>query len=249
MVLQQFGKQVHYSAFNELLDIEAGLTGYNLDIVRNLAKGLHFNKDLWLSYSILEFGAGSGTLAEIWKSELGIVPVCVEIDPKLIQILRAKDFDTYSDIHDTPNQPNVIYTSNVLEHIKDDVGTLSSLKSVMSPGGLLGIYVPALPFLFSDLDRTFGHWRRYKRRELIQKVEMAGFKINSCFYNDSIGVLASLVIRVFGFSNRFGLGSSKSLVFYDKFIYPISRILDKVLFKRIIGKNLFLFAENSENLS
>jgi hypothetical protein len=41
-----------------------------------------------------------------------------------------------------------------------------------------------------------------------------------------------------------GNQSKKSLIFYDRFIYPVSTILDKILFKRVIGKNLFLFAEN-----
>jgi hypothetical protein len=46
-----------------------------------------------------------------------------------------------------------------------------------------------------------------------------------------------------GYKGKVGIGSKKSLVIYDKFVYPISKILDKLFFKKIIGKNLFLFAK------
>jgi len=113
----------------------------------------------------------------------------------------------------------------------------------LKPGGIIGIYVPALPFLFSNFDREVGHFRRYKKRELIKLVKLAGFEIENCYFNDSIGVIASLVVKIFGY-NKEKFGSKKSLILYDKYIYPISKILDKIIFKHLIGKNLFLFAKN-----
>jgi hypothetical protein len=49
---------------------------------------------------------------------------------------------------------------------------------------------------------------------------------------------------VLGYKNKAGLGSPKSIVLYDKVIYPISKILDYLIFRKVIGKNLFLFAVN-----
>ena len=114
----------------------------------------------------------------------------------------------------------------------------------MKQGGKIAIYVPALSMLFSDLDRHVGHFRRYEKKELIHKVELAGYEIETCFYNDCLGVLASLSLRLLGYKNRAGLGSKKSLLIYDKFIYPVSMILDRIVFRHVIGKNLFLFAVN-----
>jgi len=136
-----------------------------------------------------------------------------------------------------------VYTSNVLEHIEDDRKSLRDIRAIMQVGRKLAIYVPALPFLFSDMDAQVGHYRRYKRKELIEKVQESGFTVEKCYWNDCIGVAAWFSLKILGYKGKVGIGSKKSLVIYDKFVYPISKILDKLFFKKIIGKNLFLFAK------
>jgi hypothetical protein len=242
----QSDSQKIFSGTQQLLDGEGGLAGYNLDVVKKLATGLgmsisHVGGG---SSSVVEFGAGTGTLAEVWRSEFGMDPICIEIDPELIKILKAKGFTTSESIRDLSSEISFIYTSNVLEHIEDDINALIKIRERMQQGGKIAIYVPALPMLFSDLDRHVGHFRRYEKKELVHKVKMAGFEIEKCFYNDCLGVLASLSLRLLGYKSRTGLGSKKSLLIYDKFIYPVSMILDKLVFKHVIGKNLFLFAFN-----
>ena len=66
---------------------------------------------------------------------------------------------------------------DVLEHIDDDVRTLESLREVLDPGGVLCLTVPAHPFLFGEMDRLAQHRRRYRRRELREKLEAAGFHV------------------------------------------------------------------------
>lgn len=159
-------------------------------------------------------------------------------------MLRSKGFECVDSLDTVEQKVDFVYTSNVLEHIEDDVSALQSIKKIIKPGGRLAIYVPALPILFSDLDRKVGHFRRYRRKELISKVGGAGFKVEQCFYSDSLGVIASLALIVLGFRNKSGLGSKKSMVFYDRIIYPVSKTLDRYIFRNIVGKNLFLFAVN-----
>ena len=132
----------------------------------------------------------------------------------------------------------------MLEHIEDDIQALMNIRKRMKQGGKIGIYVPALPLLFSDHDRNVGHFRRYRKIELVHKVKKAGFEIEKCFYNESVGILASLAVLLFGYKNNIGLGSKKSRFVYDKYVYPVSKFLDVILFKYVIGKNLFLFAVN-----
>ena len=121
---------------------------------------------------------------------------------------------------------------------------LNEIRRKIKPGGKLAIYVPALPFLYSGLDEKVGHYRRYTKKELIKKVSEAGFTVKDCYYNDSLGILATLTVKVLGYKNKVGLGSPKSIVLYDKVVYPISKILDRLIFRKVIGKNLFLFAVN-----
>ncbi len=231
---------LHYIGIEELIEIELGLKNYNLDLVKKMSKKLKITSKT----KILDFGAGSGSLAEIWRDNFKVLPICIEIDPNLTKILNAKGFKTYKDIRKVNETFDYIYTSNVLEHIKDDIAVLKKLKELIRPAGLLAIYVPALPFLYSDLDRKVGHFRRYRKRDLINKVEGCGFLVLECYYNDSIGILASLALKIFGYKNKIGLGSVKSLKFYDAIIYPISIFLDRTIFKKIIGKNILLIAQN-----
>ena len=66
---------------------------------------------------------------------------------------------------------------DVLEHIDDDRGSLAWAYSVLEPGGYLALTVPAHPFLFDDMDRLACHRRRYRRRELRDKLRGAGFEV------------------------------------------------------------------------
>ncbi len=244
----QTDSQKTYSAVQELQDGEEGLAGYNLDIVKKLAGGLGIKSDTGLPSSrVVEFGAGTGTLAEVWREQFALDPFCIEIDPDLLRILRSKGFKTSSSIQNLSSNIPYIYTSNVLEHIEDDVSVLRIIRNKMEKGGKIAIYVPALPILFSDLDRSVGHFRRYRKSELLRKVKLAGYEVDECYYNDCVGVLASLLLRILGYKNKAGLGSKKSLLLYDRYAYPISKILDRLIFKYLIGKNLYLFATNPTN--
>lgn len=225
---------------------EGSLENYNNYIVKKIYKDAvaHFPSDD-LSLRVCDFGAGVGSLSEILRRHYGIRPICVELDPKQRVILKSRDFASYAQIEDYGKKFCYVFTSNVLEHIEDDNETLMRISQALEPKGRIAIYVPALPFLFSDLDKSVGHYRRYKRSELIAKVEKAGFKVDSCKYKDSVGVLASVVLKVFGFKPESGFGSKTSLLIYDKVFFPISRFLDVLLFSRLVGKNLFLFAEKT----
>lgn len=233
-----------YSGIEELFDAEQGLEFYNKDVVKKILKGLGLlDRSNELSL-IVEFGAGTGALGEVMKQQHGLKPICVEIDPKLIEILKSKGFQTYTDISLIPGLVNSIYTSNVLEHIENDTDALVSIKKKMLPGALLVIYVPALPFLFSEMDAKVGHYRRYTKKELLEKVSQAGFGIRDCYYNDCLGVLAWGSLKLFGYKGKSGIGSKKSLIIYDRVVYPISMLLDFLFMKRLMGKNLFLIASN-----
>jgi hypothetical protein len=62
---------------------------------------------------------------------------------------------------------------------------------------------------------------------------------------DSIGFFASLLIKILGWKSVGNIGSPQSLKLYDKFIFPISRIIDRITLGRLLGKNLIMIAEKS----
>ena len=71
---------------------------------------------------------------------------------------------------------------DVLEHIKDDIGFLETIKNLLIPGGRLYITVPAYNFLWSVEDDHAGHHRRYTTKSLSTKLESVGFNINLSTY-------------------------------------------------------------------
>lgn len=247
----QTKSSVSYSNKGALLDGENSLPRYNKSIVREFANFFALTRleenSVHDDQKVVDFGAGTGSLAEVFRRDYGIDPICVEIDPDLRGILKNKKFNFFAEIKQVEKDCSFIYSSNVLEHIDNDIEVIAILRNLLTKGGQIGIYVPALPFLFSDLDREAGHYRRYKKLELIKKFEECGFQVDRCFYNDVLGVPASLVLKLFGYRNKSGLGGKGSLEIYDSYIYPFSQFLDRIGFKYICEKNLFLLA-HSDNL-
>lgn len=241
MSLQNNANQ-RYSGKMELLMYEQGLPNYNKWIISKSVKAIK-KYGIAQPQGICEFGAGTGFLAEIFYKFSTIRPVCIEIDLELISLITKKRFKVHSKLEGIQEEFDAVYTSNVLEHIEDDQASLIEIYKSIKQGGVLIIYVPALPFLYSGLDSQVGHVRRYKRSELRTKVRTAGFEVISVRYCDSIGTIAALLTKLFGYMGKLGLGSPVTLWFYDKILFPVSKVLDKCGFQYLIGKNLFLVAK------
>jgi hypothetical protein len=236
-----------YTGTQELLDSEVGLIGYSSEIVRKFFSKMDLQtRVIEKNGKLLEFGAGTGFLAEVFRSRFQIKPDCVELDPNLVSHIQKKEFKCFQFLSETPQNYAAIYTSNVLEHIENDSAALKELFDSLIPGGIIGIYVPAHPILYSKMDKDIGHVRRYTRSELKDKVLAAGFTIQTVSYDEFLGFFASGLVKMIGYKNGVSLGSKNSLVFYDKVIYPVSRILDFIGFRFILGKNIILIATKLE---
>jgi len=60
-----------------------------------------------------------------------------------------------------------IVMHDVLEHIEDDAAAVAAVHSLLVPGGVAVISVPAYPWLFGHHDVQLGHFRRYTRSSLL----------------------------------------------------------------------------------
>lgn len=81
-----------------------------------------------------------------------------------------------------PFSPNLVTCMDVIEHIEDDVKSLETIYSVLKPGGLLIVSTPAHSFLYSSWDKALGHYRRYSKQGLVDKLEKSGFSIIRASY-------------------------------------------------------------------
>jgi SAM-dependent methyltransferase len=65
----------------------------------------------------------------------------------------------------------------VLEHIEDDVAALRRWVSWLKPSGHLLLSVPAHMSKWTPADELGGHWRRYERSELRERLQAGGLSV------------------------------------------------------------------------
>lgn len=72
---------------------------------------------------------------------------------------------------------DLVYCSDVLEHIRDDLAAMREIARVLKPGGYLIATVPAFGLLWSGHDEALHHLRRYSRLELMDKLAASGLTV------------------------------------------------------------------------
>ncbi len=220
----------------------------NLEV---MAQAINYNKflqELIISHAkekdiILDFGAGLGTFAEqLNKYHYNIC--CIEQDNNQSEIINRKGIKSYTHIDSIDdNSIDYIYSLNVLEHIENDFLMVSQLYKKLKVGGKLLIYVPAFQLLYSSMDKKVGHYRRYSKSSLLALLQQSNFEVVEVKYADSAGFFASLLYKFIG--NKSGDLNIKTLIFYDKYIFPLSQLLDKVV-SNFFGKNIYIVVEKKQ---
>jgi hypothetical protein len=79
--------------------------------------------------------------------------------------------------------------------------------------------------LFSLLDRSIGHFRRYSKKSL-KALTPPNLLLVDSYYLDSVGFFASLLNRV---ALRLPLPSRRQVWFWDRILVRASRVVDPLL--------------------
>lgn len=139
--------------------------------------------------SVLEVGLGMG--GPSWFLAKGRRYRGYEPDQKAIEIARERlagceDVTLVNEF--IPSEPDESFDAlvalEVLEHIEDDISTLSAWTKWVKPGGTVVLSVPAHSNRFGPYDAQVGHFRRYEREQLVAVMSEAG--------------LSSIEVRSFG---------------------------------------------------
>ena len=209
---------------------DKALKNYNSKIFNLIIREINNND------KICDFGAGIGTFSKRFNKKKII---CVEADKENFLLLKKTNI-TYSTLNSLRNNSmDLIYSINVLEHIKDDEKIISLINKKLKKKGKFILFVPAFNFLYSKFDLKVGHFRRYKLNQLKDKIFKKNFSISKISYFDSIGFFLAIIFKYINSPDTFP--SVKSIKFYDKYIFSLNTFFD-LFFKKILGKNIFLVA-------
>lgn len=169
--------------YKNLGDLKSDFRNYNLT---NLISSKVRGKD------ILDIGCGNGILVLNLNSK-GMNAVGLEPNNELIELARQvnpklKIIKGYAeDITKINKRFDSVVMMDVLEHIKDDEAQLQKIHNSLNDDGQIVLVVPAFKFLFGKRDKNNGHYRRYSKKDLINKLSRNGFKIKKIRYWNMAG--------------------------------------------------------------
>lgn len=184
----------------------------------------------YIAAPALEIGAGTGNISSFFQNLNSLT--LTDSDEALVKTLRARFsekknisaelLDIQRDFSQIKNKFNTIFSINVLEHIKDDTLALRNMNKLLNKKGKVVILVPAKKIAFTNLDKDLGHFRRYEKQELYEKMEASGFKVKSISYFNVLGLL-SWVVR-----DKISRGSKNLSPFQVKIFDMIVPVLRRI---------------------
>ncbi|MBI2140931.1 class I SAM-dependent methyltransferase [Candidatus Woesearchaeota archaeon] len=202
--------------------------------------------------NILEIGSGRGTYSErLTRDFPGSKLIFSDIDPDYVRQLRQKfrsnkdvtvlllDMGKPADYGKIRQRVDSVFALNVLEHIKDDVAALKHIYGILPKNGRCVILVPAHKMLYNTIDVALRHYRRYSKREVVEKAKLANFRIRHLSYFNFVAVLGWFVNgnlmrkKVFSYT---GMQTLNALV-------PVLQFIEKHILRNSFGISILAVLE------
>jgi SAM-dependent methyltransferase len=157
---------------------------------------------------ILNVGCGSGELC-ILLAQLGHIVTGIDPAEEYITIARSQleqrnlsnctfftsDLeDVYSDLFQ--HNYDIVFSTDVVEHIANDIQAFEQLAALVKPGGDLFITVPGGQYLFGFHDEQLGHYRRYSLQQLDKVLPSNLKRLKMRYFGISLIPVAWLYSRI-----------------------------------------------------
>lgn len=218
-----------------------------LEEARNYNKWIAEELLTHLSTPALEIGSGTGNLTEYFLRKTPLL--ITDNDSGLIKHLKKKFLNEkaakirYLDVVENPPIKlklsfETVIGVNVLEHIEDDEKALRTIRELLKGKGKLILLVPAKKIAYTKLDSDLGHFRRYEKKEIIEKLTKNGYEIEKIYYFNMVGLI-SWIIRDKIKKNNVSL-KSYHIKLFDS-IVPFLRTIESVI-KIPVGISLIVIA-------
>ena len=214
---------------------------YGSDMLARLSRASRFNN--WMADTIrnycggrvLEIGSGVGNLTR------KLIPrtkyVASDVNPFYLQTLEVLSSNrpymksSYCDVTDISSFPRLeegydtVICLNVIEHVEDDRGALTNIKSVLAATGTAVILVPQGQWNFGTLDHVLGHQRRYSKESIQALATDCGFIVKEIREFNRIGTPAWFLNGRILHRRAFGLLQ----IWMLNLLTPVFRVIDPFL--------------------
>jgi len=125
---------------------------------------------------IVDIGSGISPITPLPARTLFI-----DIEDEAIKFLRSRGLNAITgDITDIPlpdSSVDLIFCSEVLEHIPDYKAALKDISRILKINGGVIITVPVHMSYWMDDDGFVGHFRRFNPSSLVREIESSGLKV------------------------------------------------------------------------
>ncbi len=153
------------------------LESFLKQIIQNLRSNVQNPK-------ILDVGCGTGANLEM-LSQFGSAEG-VDVSDDALEFCRRKGLTVQKGLAEklpyADETFDITTALDVVEHLDDDIAGLKEMHRVTKTGGYSLIFVPAFMWLWGVQDDISHHRIRYTRREIVERLEKAGYKVERATY-------------------------------------------------------------------
>lgn len=217
----------------------------SLASAKNYQEWVYRTVEPFLGKRILECGSGIGNMSQWLPARERLV--LSETDPELIQEMRKRLAPKLADprveiremklpLQDLSSWKaekfDTIVTFNVLEHIEDDGAAMKGLVSLLADQGVRRMvhFVPAHPWAYGEMDKSFGHYRRYTKTRLREICQQADPRARVSIRHFNVLGLPGwwLQGRVMG-KKQIGMGSIQAFEKICRYFAPVDDFIHRNL--------------------
>jgi len=188
--------------------------------------------------NVLEVGAGVGALTKLIEKQNNVYSIDIKAYDSYYSKTKPKIFDITENPSGLSKKFDTIICTNVLEHIKEDVGAIKNMNKLLKKEGSLILLVPAFKTIYGKIDKANNHYRRYTKKEILDKIELSNLKVKLVKYHNFIGLIGWI------YQNKIIKKGKHRMVDLDRFnrFSPLFQKIESVI-PPLVGLSIFLKCE------
>ncbi len=152
--------------------------------LRGIVATTDADKDVRIPPRILDIGCGTGANLEM-LAQFGSAEG-VDVSDDALEFCLRKGLKVQKGLAEslpyTDETFDITTALDVVEHLDDDIAGLKEMHRVTKIGGHSLIFVPAFMWLWGVQDDISNHRIRYTKKQIVDRIEKAGFTVERATY-------------------------------------------------------------------